>query len=151
MIKLAMYKGKGMIGNAIIRFWTRSQYSHCELISTKEGANYGMSSSLMDGGVRTKEIDFASGNWDIIDLPWADEDDVKQYLFETIDEKYSWLDLIRGQFFNRPYNEEGASFCSDWCATALGIPNGTMYSPRSLYEQCVFLNMMDKAGINNPY
>lgn len=30
--QLALYKGKGKIGNAFIRWWTGSQYSHCELV-----------------------------------------------------------------------------------------------------------------------
>lgn len=30
-VKLALYKGKGQIGNAIIRWWIRSPYNHCEI------------------------------------------------------------------------------------------------------------------------
>lgn len=31
-VKLALYKGQGQLGNAVIRWWTRSEYSHCELV-----------------------------------------------------------------------------------------------------------------------
>ena len=137
MTKLAMYKGKGLIGNAAIRMWTRSIYSHCELI-TSDG--FAMSSSLMDGGVRTKAIDLTNGKWDVIELPWADADKVNLHFQMTVGDSYSWLDLIRAQIFNRPVDQKGASFCSEWCAAALGIPDPTSYSPATLLELCEFMN-----------
>ena len=31
-IKIAFYKGKGKLHNKIIRWWTKSKYSHAELV-----------------------------------------------------------------------------------------------------------------------
>jgi hypothetical protein len=45
-----MYKAKGDFFNGLIRWWTGSQYSHCELIV--RGVCY--SSTIRDGGVRAK-------------------------------------------------------------------------------------------------
>jgi hypothetical protein len=56
-VKLALYKGRGGIANAVIRWWTGSIYSHCELVV--DGLCY--SSSVMDKGVRRKQIDLADG------------------------------------------------------------------------------------------
>ena len=47
-VQLALYKGRGTLFNALIRWWTRSPYSHCELVIN--GTCY--SSSIRDGGVR---------------------------------------------------------------------------------------------------
>lgn len=129
-VYLALYKGKGKIGNAIIRWWTHSQYSHCELVVN--GICY--SSSLMDGGVRSKTINLNSGHWDLIQLPDYFGSKILDYFGKTKWQKYSWLDLIRNQVFNANLNEEGAAFCSEWIAAALGLPNSTTYSPRTLVD-----------------
>lgn len=128
MIYLALYKGKGLIGNALIRWWTRSPYSHCELVV--DGVAY--SSSLMDGGVRSKTIDFKPEHWDMVELPESMRQKVLDYYESTKGQRYSWLDLIRSQIFNGNSDEDGASFCSEWCAAALGLPNPATYSPQTL-------------------
>jgi len=143
MIKLAMYKGKGMLGNAIVRAWTRSPYSHCELIDTDIGRY--MSSSMMDGGVRAKAMELKPWHWDVIDLPWADADAVLRHYAATKGQGYSWVDLLRNQMLNRPFDQRDRSFCSEWCAAALGLPNPGMYSPRGLMELCVYLNGIRRA------
>ena len=128
MTCLALYKGKGKVGNALIRWWTRSPYSHCELVVN--GVCY--SSSLMDKGVRSKVIDLKPDHWDLVALPGVTESEVLAYFEKTKGQKYSWLDLILSQIFNWNHDEDGAAFCSDWCAAALGIPNPTMHSPKTL-------------------
>lgn len=138
MIKLAMYKGKGLIGNAIVRAWTRSIYSHCELIDTDVGR--WMSASVMDGGVRAKEMDMDPEHWDVFDLPWADPIRLLEYYAETKGKKYGWVDLLRSQFLNRPFDDTDAAFCSEWCAAALGLPCPTSYSPATLLCICLHLN-----------
>jgi hypothetical protein len=136
MVKLAMYKGRGQVGNAFIRWWTGSQYSHCELVV----AGWSYSSSMMDKGVRRKLIDHDDGKWDLIELPWADENLIRSYFYETDANQYGWLGLIRSQLFNRGRNQEGAQFCSEWCANALGLPNAPSYSPSSLANQISYIN-----------
>lgn len=128
MIQLALYKGKGLIGNALIRWWTRSPYSHCELVV--DGVAY--SSSLMDKGVRSKVIDFKPEHWDMVELPASLHHRVLGYYESTKGQRYSWLDLIRCQIFNSNADEDGASFCSEWCAAAIGFPNPATYSPQTL-------------------
>ena len=130
MAQLALYKGKGLIGNAAIRWWTNSIYSHCELVV--DGVCY--SSSLMDGGVRSKQIDLKPEHWDLIDLPEHFDALILAHFERTKGLPYGWLDLIRAQAFNTAANEAGADFCSEWCAAAIGLPNATIFSPRTLGE-----------------
>lgn len=135
MVKLALYKGRGQIGNAVVRWWTGSPYSHCELVV--DGWCY--SSSVMDKGVRRKLIDLTDGKWDLIDLPWADPNRIREYFADSDDNRYGWLGLIRSQLFNRNRAVSGMQFCSEWCANAPGLPNGPSYSPASLGALCAWM------------
>ena len=68
-MKLACYKGKrgGTAGffDAAVRWWTRGPYSHVELVFS-DGMS--ASSSMRDGGVRFKEIEYHPDRWDFIEL-----------------------------------------------------------------------------------
>ncbi|NLC21106.1 MAG: hypothetical protein GX771_04250 [Halomonadaceae bacterium] len=134
-VKLAMYKGKGTFANQFIRWWTGSIYSHCELVV----GEMCYSSSLMDGGVRWKVINLNSGNWDLIELPWASGSEVVRYFVATDHQKYGLASLVVNQLFNRNVLGE-APFCSEWCADALGLPNPATYSPATLMGLCGYIH-----------
>ena len=74
----------------MIRWWTGSQYSHCELVIN--GTCY--SSSIRDGGVRGKVMALPADTWDVIDLPWADEYAAQQWFDQHACDKYGWRDLL---------------------------------------------------------
>lgn len=141
-VQIALYKGKGQIGNAFIRCWTSSIYSHCELIV--DGWCY--SSSVMDKGVRRKlvgdcdgRISLAPEKWDLLALPWADAASIVSYFAATDHHRYGWPSLILSQFLNLNRPVSGAQFCSEWCAAALGFPAAASLSPRTLGEWCAYL------------
>lgn len=143
MVRLALYKGKGQIGNAAIRAWTGSVYSHCELVV----GDRCYSSSIMDGGVRCKsvgprpdQISLSPDHWDQVELPWADAARVIRHFKRTDHYRYGWFALITSQVLNRNMGTAGAAFCSAWCADALGLPTPLIYAPGALAEQCKFLN-----------
>lgn len=137
-VQLAMYKGKGYIGNWFIREWTDSEYSHCELVV--DGVCY--SSSMMDGGVRAKVIDLNNGKWDLIDLPWVNGEDVLAYFAATDHMRYGWASLFTAQMFNLNRGIRNTKFCSQWCAVAMGLPNPLSYSPRTLMDIALYINHM---------
>lgn len=136
-VTLALYKGPGIWpGSHLIRFWTRSPYSHCELVVGDQC----FSSSLLDGGVRQKQIALTPDKWDLIPLPWADPARVLLHYHATQDDAYDWWALIGSQIFNRRSEVSGAAFCSEWCAAALGLPNPETFSPETLGDYCEYLN-----------
>lgn len=142
-VQLALYKGKGQIGNAAIRLWTGSEYSHCELVYN----GWCYSSSVMDKGVRRKrvgkgkdEISLRRDHWDLLDLPWADGEAIVRYFKETDSDTYGWPALITSQVFNRNAPSDHAQFCSQWDANALGLPIAAVYNPGTLKKQCEWLN-----------
>lgn len=133
MVKLALYKGKRPLDlmGALIRWWTDSPYSHCEVVV--DGLWY--SSSIRDGGVRVTNISEDLEHWDFIELPEYMGKRVLSYFADTVDEPYGWKDLILRQVFNKRGNSVGA-FCSEWCAAALGFSNPETYSPGLLEARC---------------
>lgn len=130
-VTLASYKAKGGLWAWLVRWWTRSSYSHCELIV--DGIWY--TSSAPDGGVRMRAFEPTEGHWDFDELPWASEELVRKTYRATVGRHYGWIDLIRSQVFNRP-GDGGGDFCSEWCAKALGLSTPQQYSPGTLAVYC---------------
>lgn len=135
-VQIAFYKGRSKLSNRAVSWWTRGAYSHCELVV--DGWCY--SSSVMDKGVRRKLIDMDSGHWDLIELPWADAEFVRDYFDKTDHLGYGWGALVTSQFLNLGIGYADSQFCSEWCANALQIPNASAYSPQTLLELCEFIN-----------
>lgn len=140
VVQIAMYKGRGEFSNKLTRLWTRSKYSHCELVVN--GICY--SSSFMDGGVRCKNINLYDGKWDLYPIPWANEDYILSFFARTLCSEYDWMGILGSQVFNRHCNNPNRYFCSEWSGDALGIPNPESYSPQTLLTMCLYLN-----GIHN--
>ena len=143
--QLAQYKGKGQLGNAAIRWWAGSIYSHCELVV--DGWCY--SSSVMDKGVRRKrvgpgadEISLGEDHWDLVELPWADSAAIVRYFEATDSDVYGWPSLIASQVFNRNRPTEHAAFCSEWCARAMSLPAPSIYNPGTLGDLCAWRNTL---------
>lgn len=139
-MQVAFYKAPGNWVDKLIRKFTHGPYSHCEVVINGEG----YTSTARDGGVRRKKIDFNDAEtWELVEVPWAQVVDVTTYFSITTGTRYSVPLLILDQFFNFNVAKKGASFCSEWCATALSIPSPAVYNPNSLYDLLCF---MRKAG-----
>ncbi|HEY0845811.1 MAG TPA: hypothetical protein VGE12_10610 [Noviherbaspirillum sp.] len=131
-MRAAFYKSTrpGIAGlyNRLVRWWSGSQYSHVELVFSD---GYSASASWMDGGVRFKRIDYMAAHWDFVDLP-ADLEAGARAWFRKHDHKpYDILGNVG--FVWRPIRgKEGAFFCSEACAAALGIPEPWRFDPGTL-------------------
>ena len=131
LIYLALYKGKGTLFNRLIRLWTRSKYSHCEIVM--QGGQW-LSASAMDGGVRLKMIKLNLEHWDLIPLPWASPKLIWD-LYECHDGKgYDWAGIFFSQLLASGLHSRSRMFCSEFCAAALGFDNPQRYSPAQLGE-----------------
>lgn len=144
MRALAFYKGKGNWIDWCIRFATRSEYSHVELVITHEfkekDRHFCVSSSARDGGVRHKAIKMKPDHWDIIELHW----EPKNKGITPIDErgkKYDYRGILLSQFFNLGRHSEERWFCSEFCAAYLGLPDPQTYSPGSLFKTIDLMNV----------
>lgn len=131
-LRLALYKGtrpgiKG-IYNRLVRWWTRSPYSHCELVFSDGIA---ASSSLEDGGVRFKMIAFDAARWDFIDLPAGLESGARAWFEQQAGKQYDLMGNLQFILACIP-GSENKWFCSEAVAAALGIPDPWRFDPATL-------------------
>ena len=134
MLRLAFYKDPGSFINWAIRLVTRSKYSHVELVFS-DGIS--ISSSNRDGGVRSKQIDYSDGKWDLIDLPKYSpyERAIRVWAEKQIGRGYDWPGVF-GFIFKDIHADDTKMFCSEFCARALGLDKdeAAHTSPGKLYE-----------------
>jgi hypothetical protein len=128
----AFYKGTrpGMAGlySHGVRFWTRSPYSHCELVFSD---GWAASASFIDGGVRFKQIAFDPDNWDFIELPVSLERAARDWFGSHVGEPYDVWGNVR--FLIPPLRDSAnAWFCSEAFAASLGMPEPWRYDPGTL-------------------
>lgn len=132
-MQLAFYKGGKRFFDRMVQWWTRSSYSHCELVfgyvPGSEAAECA-SSSKLDGGVRIKLIDLAPDRWDLVDLPFSDEAAARDWFQLHLGENYDVKGLLG--FVGPIKGRSKKWFCSEACAAALGYEDPWRYSPAML-------------------
>lgn len=137
-MRVAFYKGKegGLSGffDTLIRWWTKSPYSHCELVFDEGMDSLAASSSRVDGGVRFKQIQFTNEDWDFVEIP----DELKQ-------SAYIWFKTHVGNQYDMqgdfhffigpvgPDEKDHKYFCSEAVGYALGIAEAWRFDPGTLY------------------
>jgi hypothetical protein len=132
--------------NRLVRWWSGSNYSHCELVFSD---GYSASASFMDRGVRLKKIDYEPANWDFIDLPGELEAAARAWFRKNEGKPYDLLGNIG--FLWRPIRgDDGAFFCSEAIAAALGIPDPFRYDPGTLRLILQYLTQPPKGGFLLP-
>ncbi|MBS0474700.1 MAG: hypothetical protein JSR28_06075 [Proteobacteria bacterium] len=131
-VKLALYKPHRLsdIGGRLVCWWTRSPYSHCELVVGDEC----YSSSIRDGGVRRKRIDISGEHWTVVPLLHVNPLAVSQLYASTKGAGYGWLDLLAQQVLRTPFEDRNRWFCSEWVASALGLARPETWTPGMLAE-----------------
>lgn len=145
LIYLAAYKGKGKLFNRLIRLWTRSHYSHCELVMPD---GRWLSASAMDGGVRTKRIAFNAEHWDLIPVAWADSKRIEQVFTHHFGKGYDWLGILLSQFLPIGIDSRQRMFCSEFCAAALGFHDvAARFSPVLLCETVRSINRLSASPL----
>ena len=128
MAQLAFYKGSGTLADKAIRVFTGSRYSHVELVL--DGKCY--SSSLRDGGVRSKYINLHPDKWDVVGINCREQ--LAYEWFRTHDgERYDWWGVWRFLLPLLP-NKADQWFCSEAVAAALGLSNAEDYTPEDLFQ-----------------
>jgi hypothetical protein len=139
LIYLALYKGQGTLFNRLIRLWTRSKYSHCELVMPD---GRWLSASAMDGGVRAKVIELDLAHWDLIPLPWASPTIITTLFNHHKGKGYDWLGIFASQLLPMAIDSERRMFCSEFCAAALGFYEPQRFSPALVAEVAGRINRL---------
>ena len=144
--RAAFYKGvhAGIPGiyNRGVRWWTRSVYSHVELVFS---SGHCASSSYMDGGVRFKVIDFDPDLWEFVELPKCLEKAAFQWFIDHRGQPYDLLGNLH--FVVAPVGDNKRKwFCSEAVAAALGILDSSRYDPGTLHSTLRFANQPPQAA-----
>lgn len=128
-MKAAFYKGVhpsfSGIYNILVKWWTQSPYSHCELIFN-DGIS--ASASFLDGGVRFKQIDYDPTKWDMVNIPDELQEAAHAYFKLHEGEEYSIRGNLRFLFgFIKVSRKK--KFCSWALGESLGVPEADRYYP----------------------
>jgi len=138
-ILLAFYKAnqpKAKIEDKIVSFFTRSIYSHTEIVY--QGVMY--SSSPRDNGVRSKPHNFDKEVWDYVPIKLPHLECGMEFFQQTQGLKYDLTGAL-GIFFKLG-NREDRYFCTEWCGQFLIISgysplftkNPALLTPKSLNQ-----------------
>lgn len=129
MMRLALYKGRGDLFDKAIRWWTKSRYSHCELVLPN---GLFLTSSPRDGGVRAKVIVPDPAQWDFIELPGLDPREVWDSFMLELGAGYDWKGIVGSQVLHLGIESRQRWFCSELCASLIGLDHPAQYSPGHL-------------------
>ncbi len=147
-VYLALYKHKKPIKSwrdfvdrfldELIRFITKSPYSHCELAVENDKGSYDCySSSVQDKGVRCIVLRLLPERWDLIPLD-IEHTKIENFYLHTIHYKYDMKGAFGVLFgFKQRKNRY---FCSEWCWAAIGGDEGWRFSPAQLAAVAKFIN-----------
>lgn len=118
-MKVAFFKnGKGIF-DRLVRWWTKSPYSHCELFFPDDGTLIG---SVPRIGVREQRVaSLDPESWDLLDIPLdpTDEAIVRTWCRGELGSKYDWFSIFFSQVLHIPRSHPDKWYCSEFCAAAL--------------------------------
>lgn len=129
---LACYRGSGNFLDKIIRYITKSQHSHCEIVVNKD---HWYTSSRLHGGVVRWHREITE-DWDFIPLLSVTCEQVEDWYEQTAEHAYNWVGIL-GHCIRKPFAPRTRWHCAQWCAVLLGLACPVLQSPGSLYEQAL--------------
>ena len=122
-IKVAFYKGKGNFINGIVRWWTKSVYSHAEIVLPDGITWIGISPFLKSKVASRKKIIIDYSEWDFVDININQEqlDIIMEFFEDTEGHGYDWIGMLLSQFLPCKIKHKKRWYCSEWIAYALRI------------------------------
>lgn len=136
---LAFKKTTDDIFDHLTKFFTRSNYVHCELVTVKQADKFFGYSSLPLIGVRSEWVEYKAEDWDFVKVDCFNEitlNGIKKFFNLTEGMRYDYLGAC-GIVLKRLPQDPVRYFCSEWCAKALGISKAWTYSPAKLREYVI--------------
>jgi hypothetical protein len=103
----------------VIRWWTHSPYSHCELIFPDREW---FSSDPRDNGTRFKRPDNINYmDWDYLEIATTPGEDliIQAWCVSELGCKYDWFGIFYSQFLHLQREDPHKWFCSEICTAAL--------------------------------
>ena len=142
-IQIAFYKGHGGWTHKIIRWWTKSPYSHAELIMP-DGKTWVSISPFLTSRVapRIKHKLEKPEEWDFLVFKLSEREPVRNYqldqLYKFIEKtqgcKYDWTGMIMSQLCPFLVKRRDKWYCSEWIAHAMVNSRIVMWDDVYLYD-----------------
>lgn len=142
-MQVAFYRGrkaenpKARLFDWLICWKTKGPFSHAELVTNMTDGGVGVcsSSSIRDGGVRTKIIALDNSRWLVLPVVGIGSEDreLLRFMGRTSGAKYDFLGIL-GFLLPRRVQDGARWYCSEWVARAIGQPNSNL-SPTELALQ----------------
>ena len=129
-VQIAFYKAKGNWIDLTTRIWTKSIYSHCEIVSNKDW----YSSSPRDGGVRTKQILDDGNSWDFIEVD-IDKNTLYEIYRENKGKGYDFKAILFSNILPFKWHSKDKMTCSEFVASVLNYENPQKFSPKDIYTR----------------
>jgi len=136
-ITIAFYKGKGDILNKIVRWWTKSKYSHAELILDDCETWISISPKFLSKIKASKKFFANPAQWDFVPLNVDSEQyqTILDFYDETKGSGYDWIGMLLSQFLPFRIKTENRWYCSEWIAYALRIACVVDWKIIKIYER----------------
>ena len=122
-IQIAFYKGQGNFLNAIVRWWTKSIYSHAELVLPDKMTYLGIRPFLKSKVASREKLLRDHTEWDMVsvDITPAQLKIIMEFFEDTEGQGYDWLGMLFSQFLPCKIKHRKRWYCSEWIAYALRI------------------------------
>lgn len=130
---LAFRKNDFSIMSRLIKWYTKSSYSHCEIIIM----NHWISSSVEYGGVKVNKLRPLSDSWEYLKIEVQPELTAKAlgFAFKQEGSSYDYFGVLFNQFLKiNKFKMGNKWFCSEICARLLKElqePNAKKMNPRA--------------------
>lgn len=121
-ICIALFKGEGEWHNAVVRRWTKSIYSHAELLLPDDTSI--TITPFNRAGITREPFDPEDeGDWDFVCIPINPMQLVKieNFYEQTKGQKYDWIGMIASQLLPYHIKHQKRWYCSEWIAYALRL------------------------------
>lgn len=128
---VAFYKKPKTVVEKLIKFFTKSEYVHCEIVTVKlEKMFYGYTSDI-GTGVCARWKTYEPSDWEFVKIKSnKDVSELRSFYQKTKNRNYDYLGVL-GFVFGTPQDPK-RYFCSEWCAEFLGFEKPYKVSPAKL-------------------
>lgn len=124
--QLWFYKAPGKFFDKVIRRWTKSRYSHVEIVVD----GVACAADAWSGKVRSTPVaTFNRENWEVVDIEMQKP---VEWLRRQDGKKYDWLGILG--YITFKFEDPNRWYCSELAAAAMGL-SPRQVSPGELYSK----------------
>ena len=136
-IKIAFYKGGREWQHKIIRWWTKSIYSHVELIMPDNYTWISISPFLESKVAKRIKTDFDLENWDFvsIDITEKQHNSLISFYNQTEGSNYDWIGMLLSQLTPFKIKSKHKWYCSEWITHALVLCGILSWQNVKIYDK----------------